>query len=154
MKWKGAIGALILSILALVLMNGCQKSSQVCFQNSCFDVEIASTPEARARGLMFRDSLEDNKGMLFIFPEENIYSFWMKNTSLPLDIIWINSQGKVVFISSNTQPCEEEPCLSIIPDSPAKYVLEIRSGRAEQIGLAIGNILTINVSQEIIKSAK
>ncbi|MCX8194121.1 MAG: DUF192 domain-containing protein [Candidatus Pacearchaeota archaeon] len=154
MEEKTIIIFVILSILVFVLVSGCQKSNEVCFNNSCFDVELALTPEARSLGLMFRDNLKDNEGMLFVFPEEKIHGFWMKNTFVPLDIIWINSQGKVVFISSNTQPCKGEPCPSIIPTSPAKYVLEIKAGRAKQIGFDVDDILTINVPKEIIESAK
>lgn len=154
MKKRAVTIILILSILTLFMINGCYKLGQVCFKDSCFDVELAITPETRARGLMFRESLEDNKGMLFIFPEEKIHVFWMKNTFLSLDIIWIDSNGKIVFISSNVQPCKEEPCPIIIPEYPAKYVLEIKAGRAEQIGLNLGDIVTINLPKNIIENVR
>ncbi len=93
---------------------------------------------------MFREKLDLDKGMLFIFEEEGEYSFWMKNTLIPLDIIWINKAKEVVFISGNTQPCQEEySCSSINPGKNAKYVLEINAGIAEKIGLKVGDKITI-----------
>src|SRR3990172_7339338 len=64
-----------------------QNVSQVCFGQECFEVEIADSPEEQAKGLMGRESLEPGKGMLFVFPEEGIYPFWMKDTLMPLDMI-------------------------------------------------------------------
>lgn len=119
------------------------QESSVCFNENCFDVEIAITPEERARGLMFRENLDDNRGMLFIFEEEDIHPFWMRNTLIPLDIIWIDSNNKVVFISRNTQPCGET-CPIIEPDEQSIYVLEINAGISERIGLDIGNELIIS----------
>ena len=77
-------------------------------------VEIADTPEKRAEGLMFRDHLNENSGMFFVFDEESSHSFWMKNTLIPLDIIWINADKKVVYIKHKAQPCNEE-CESFYP---------------------------------------
>ena len=84
---------------------------------------------------MFRDSLDKNKGMLFIYQAHSKQSFWMKNTLIPLDIIWINKDKKVVFISENAQPCKWYSCYSIKPTAEAKYVLEVNSGVVQKIGL-------------------
>ena len=93
-----------------------------------------------SRGLMFREKMDADKGMLFIFEKEGEYPFWMKNTLIPLDIIWINEDKEVVFISENAQPCNEEySCSSINPGNNAKYVLEINGGISEKIGLKIGD---------------
>lgn len=121
-----------------------KEQARVCFKEQCFDVEVAITPAERELGLMFRESLEENEGMLFIFEEEDQYSFWMKNTLIPLDIIWINAEGKVVFISENNQPCREGfPCPSIKPTEKAKYVLEVNAGVVEKTGLVIGDTVDI-----------
>lgn len=151
---KAGVLLLMLCISLLLTGSSCQKFSEVCLQEHCFQVETASTPTARETGLMFRESLSDKEGMLFIFPKEDIYSFWMKNTKMALDIAWIDSQGTVVFMSKQTQPCKTEQCEVITPTKPAKYVLEIKAGQAENIGLDVGDVLTINIAQEIIDSAK
>lgn len=152
---KKASILLLLSCMSILLLGlGCQKPSEVCFKEKCFQVEIANSPETRETGLMFREALEDDAGMLFIFPQEGLYSFWMKNTKIALDIVWIDSNSKVIFINRDTQPCQEEQCPTITPHERAKYVLEIKAGKTREIGLNNGDILTINVPQEIIKSAR
>lgn len=112
---------------------------KICFEKNCFSIEIADTLEERAEGLMFRQELADDTGMLFIFPKQGIYSFWMKNTLIPLDIIWINKEQKVVFIKKNALPCQTNICQSINPEKDAKYVLELNAGIVEIIELKIGD---------------
>lgn len=99
-----------------------------------FEVELADTPEKRTQGLMFRDSLEKNKGMIFSFAEEGFHAIWMKNTLIPLDVIWISKDQRVVDMKT-LSPCETEPCPSFRPRSPAKFILEINKGEFKgQIG--------------------
>jgi len=93
-----------------------------------FFVEVADTPETLARGLMFRDSLAKNEGMLFVFPDVGIHSFWMKNTKIPLDIAWISADKIVVDIQS-MMPCETDPCPSFVPQKEALYALEVPAGQ-------------------------
>jgi len=112
----------------------------VCFENDCFSVEIADNSEEMSRGLMFREKMDADKGMLFIFEKEGEYPFWMKNTLIPLDIIWINENKEVVLITENAQPCQKDHfCPSFKPSETAKYVLEINGGISEKIGLKIGD---------------
>ncbi len=106
-----------------------------------YSLEIARTPEDQARGLMFRESLPPRFGMLFPFPEPGVHGFWMKNTMIPLDIIWMDSAGKVIFISANTPPCKADPCPSYGPDAPAASVLEIAGGMASKEKIAVGSVL-------------
>jgi len=77
--------------------------------------------------------------MLFSFAEDKIHSFWMKNTLIPLDMIWINSRNEIVYIYENAQPCKEDPCTSITPPVEARFVLEINGGLAEELGINIGD---------------
>lgn len=93
-----------------------------------WQVEIADDDRSRHRGLMFREILEDNKGMLFVFDESRRHSFWMKNTLIPLDIIWISEDKKVTDIQT-LQPCKTEICESYQPETNAKYVLEVGAGK-------------------------
>lgn len=124
------------------------KKNRVCFKKSCFSVELAVTPEQRRQGLMSRGYLDRKEGMLFIFSEEDKHPFWMKNTWIPLDIIWINKNKEVVYISENTLPCKSNDCPIIIPSGTAQFVLEINSGTIKNIGLAIGDKLDITYSAQ------
>ncbi len=90
-------------------------------------VEIAKTPAQRHQGLMFREELEVGTGMLFVFEEEDFHSFWMKNTLIPLDIIWIGKDMNVIE-THTLQPCSTEECPTTEPSQKAKYVLEINAG--------------------------
>jgi len=110
-------------------------------------VEIARTPAQRARGLMFRTDLPKNSGMLFIFETEALHGFWMANTKIPLDIVWIDSTGKIVDISKNTPPCTQTGNLQAIcktykPKIPALYVLELNGGWTNENELKIGDNVT------------
>jgi hypothetical protein len=120
----------------------------VCLKNRCFITELAKTEAQRERGLMYVKELDKNKGMLFVFDKEGIYPFWMKNTLIPLDMIWIKEgpsagSGQVVFISENVQPCKSLICPNTIPTARAKYVLEVNAGIVEEIGLMVGDELKI-----------
>ena len=124
-----------------------KKQNLACFENHCFSVELAVTPVERKNGLMFRKNLDFDKAMLFVFEREEKHPFWMKNTLIPLDIIWINENKEVVFISENTQPCKEDFCPAIKPTEDAKYVLEISGGISNKIGVIVGNKITIKYSK-------
>ena len=127
-----------LILILLIFTFGVKKYSQVCFEENCFNVELAETAQKRVLGLMFRENLKENEGMLFIFEKEEIHPFWMKNTKIPLDIIWINNLNEIVYINKNTQPCIDY-CPTINPNKNAKYVLEINAGISDKIGLKEGD---------------
>jgi len=122
-----------------------KKELQVCFKDHCFIAELALAREEKRQGLMFRKSLEENRGMLFVYEKEEMRSFWMKNVLIPLDIIWLDQDKKVVHISENAQPCLELPCPSLKPNSPVKYVFEINGGLASEIGLVVGDKLEFQI---------
>ena len=100
-------------------------------------VEIADTYEERQQGLMNRDYLEMGKGMLFVFDQQKSLSFWMKNTLIPLDIIFFNSRGEFVSWQSMV-PCEADPCRSYLSDGPARYALEVPAGYVRDRMIGIG----------------
>jgi uncharacterized membrane protein (UPF0127 family) len=114
-----------------------QQVKSVCYEGWCFRVYVADTPDERSQGLMFVQDLPQEYGMLFIFPGEGNYSFWMKNTLIPLDIIWIDKDLKVVSVVGNVQPCQAEPCPTYLGGN-AKYVLEVNGGAANRTGLVPG----------------
>ncbi len=106
-----------------------------------YRLELALTPEDQAQGLMFRESLPERTGMLFIFPEDAPHQFWMKNTMIPLDMIWMDAAGKVLFVSADTPPCRADPCGTYGPEAPARQVLEIAGGMAKKENVTVGSTL-------------
>ncbi|MFA6128005.1 MAG: DUF192 domain-containing protein [Bacteroidales bacterium] len=103
------------------------------------DIEIADDDDKRERGLMYRREMEMNHGMLFIFAEEDQRSFWMKNTYLPLDILYLDARKKIVRIHENVATLNETPILS---DFPAKYVVEVNAGFTALYRLQTGDMMT------------
>ena len=104
-----------------------------------FTVELAATPEEQAQGLMFRESLANDAGMIFPFSPPRPASFWMRNTLIPLDMIFIRSDGTIARIAANTVPLSEE---SVESGEVVAAVLELRGGRAAQLGIREGDRVT------------
>jgi len=142
MKLRGAGGFLIaigvVIIIYYLVTSAAPSGPQVCFDGLCLETEVVETQEDRSRGLMFRESLGERVGMLFIFEKSGIYSFWMKNTLIPLDIIWIDEEMRIVRIV-NVEPCVEDPCTTYNPGVEARYVFETNIGFAEENGIGIGD---------------
>ncbi len=103
--------------------------------------ELAVTDEERARGLMFRDKLLPDQGMLFVFEEEDFHSFWMKNTLISLDMLWLDRNRRIVHIEADVPPCVADPCPSYGPKRPASFVLELKAGQAAEFGLKLNDRL-------------
>ena len=102
--------------------------------------EIVDTPEKRSAGLMYREKLGSNRGMFFIFEREQTLTFWMKNTLIPLDMIFMDGNYKIVDINENAQPCESgKICMLYVSRKPAKYVLEVNAGFVEKNNLKTGD---------------
>ncbi|MDA9878710.1 DUF192 domain-containing protein [Flavobacteriaceae bacterium] len=106
-----------------------------------FDIEIAETPYEQQTGLMYRNSLSQKNGMLFIFESSEIRSFYMKNTQIPLDLIFINDQFEIVSIYPNAKPYGQSAITSKIA---AQYILEINAGQSEQLKLKKGMKIKFN----------
>ena len=100
--------------------------------------ELADTPQKRARGLMFRDRLANDKGMLFVFEEAGQWSFWMKNTMVALDILWIGPDKRIVYIEENVPICRQDPCPEYQSNADALYALELPAGSVKRDKLAKG----------------
>lgn len=101
-------------------------------------LELALTDQERALGLMFRDVVPPDTGMLFIFAEDGIWPFWMKDTMVSLDFIWLDSAGKVVDVRSDVPPCRLDPCPSYAPRASGRAVLEMVAGSAARHGVTPG----------------
>ncbi|HYM62119.1 MAG TPA: DUF192 domain-containing protein [Thermoanaerobaculia bacterium] len=104
-------------------------------------VEVASDDATRTQGLMYRDRLPDQTGMIFLFPQSGDYPFWMKNTLIHLDMIWIDDQKRIVHVAHDVPPCKADPCPSYPPNATARYVLEVAAGVAAKHRLADGQLV-------------
>lgn len=136
-----------LAFLALLLLTACARIAEaqpavapsVAIQTEkethTFTVELAQTTPERARGLMFREHLEADAGMLFLFDSMQVQSFWMKNTKLPLDMLFIDDEGRIVGIVENAEPMTLEPRTV---GKPSRYVLELNAGTCRRLGIEAG----------------
>lgn len=141
-------GALVLVLIAMVVLAAaCVASSATITIDTAqgpvtVTAETADESAERARGLMERASLDENAGMLFVFDGDAPRSFWMKNTLIPLDMLFIDSQGRIVDMTT-MQPCRTVLCESYT-SQPARYVLEVNAGFAEKHGVAVGDVVTVD----------
>ncbi len=101
-------------------------------------LEVARTPEQIARGLMFRKDLPPDRGMLFVYEPPQPARFWMKNVTVPLDVVFLR-EGVVMDIAHSMPPCRGDMCPLYGPDGPVDQVIELRGGRANELGLAVGD---------------
>ncbi len=138
--------ALLLTALIFFISPVQKKSGNtVCFEDSCVDVELATTPKEMTIGLMNRTSLPEDMGMLFIFNEKGIHKFWMKNTLIPLDMIWLDESGKIIYIEKNAPPCNVPACPVFGPESDSKYALEVNGGYTERHKINVGDKAGIHI---------
>ncbi|KAF1701922.1 DUF192 domain-containing protein [Pseudoxanthomonas kaohsiungensis] len=108
-----------------------------------FQVEVADDDAERARGLMFRDAMADDHGMLFIHDRQEPQAYWMKNTRIPLDILYFDRDRRLVSQQRDVPPCSAgDRCPPYPSRAPAQYVLELNAGQAARLGLQDGALLT------------
>ena len=132
---------LIFLILLLVLVS-CSKQNSVLIDNGNekikINVEIADDEIEMQQGLMFRESLEESSGMIFVFEKKGMYGFWMKNTLIPLDVIFIDDNLHITGIIY-AEPCKEDPCRVYRPENQFKYVLEVNGNFTSRNNISLGN---------------
>lgn len=147
-------GLLLTCFVALTLsvrtqaVGGQDRLIQISAPNGAtIQAEIADTTEKRAKGLMYRDSLAKDRGMLFTFAEPQLWTFWMKNTRISLDIIWMDSKKRIVHIERNVPTCSrtDDGCPQYQPNDNAMYVLELAAGVADALKLQRGSVLKFQV---------
>ncbi len=136
-------------ILFLLLLPGlisaCSAQPSVQLKGERFKVEIADDDAERERGLMYVDSMKPGDGMLFLFDRQEPQAFWMKNTRIPLDILYFDEQWKLVGWSLNTPPCSlGDQCPNYPSQAPARYVLELNAGTSERLGVKFGDSLDVS----------
>ncbi|MBO9881674.1 DUF192 domain-containing protein [Xanthomonas sp. D-109] len=134
-----------LGVLLLLALSGCASAGGdhwVELGGHRYEVELAQNDATRARGLMFRDQMEADHGMLFIHDREEPQAYWMKNTKIPLDILYFDNQRKLVAQQRDVPPCSAgDACPPYPSNAPARYVLELNAGQAEQLKLQDGTEL-------------
>ena len=134
----------VLGVVALFSCASCSSAEpQVELKGERFDVELATTPQEQQLGLMFRDNMADDHGMLFVFPDSAPRRFWMKNTRIPLDIFYFDENLKLVSVAGDTKPCRVAQCPSYPSAGPARYVLELNAGKAAELAAKPGDELQL-----------
>jgi uncharacterized membrane protein (UPF0127 family) len=144
------------SLAAALACSGCAPSAAVAaapaeasvptvsLQGHRFTVEIADTTAEREHGLMDRTAMPPDHGMLFVFADAEPRTFWMKDTLIPLDILFFDSAHRLVTILQNVPPCKTNPCPTYPSTAPARYVLELNAGTAARIGARKGDVLEVS----------
>ncbi|PZD74348.1 hypothetical protein C1752_01141 [Acaryochloris thomasi RCC1774] len=117
-------------------------TAQAVMADQMIELEVARTGQQQATGLMHREPLPDNRGMLFPFPSARKVGFWMKNVPVPLDMVFLH-QGQVVGIQNSAPPCTNRPCPVYGPQVPVDQVIELRAGRANELGLQVGDSVAV-----------
>lgn len=138
----------VVMLLLLGLLAGCPKNQpSVQLLDRNFLVELANDDATRTRGLMFRDTLPEDHGMLFIFDDVQPRSFWMHNCKISLDILYFNEALELVGQALSVPPCNLAPqqCPNYPSVRPAKYVLELNAGTAEKMGVKLGDRLALKL---------
>jgi len=137
--------AFALAIAVLVCSSCTAQEPYVVLKGQRFTVELAETSEEQALGLMFRDSMAEDRGMLFLFPAESRRSFWMKNTRIPLDILYFDSDLALVSVAADARPCRSARCPSYPSEGAAQYVLELNAGKAAELDVRPGDVLELHI---------
>ena len=149
-----AVAAVIIGVVGILSIPSDSKLEKVEFPRGTvklddvvLEVQIADTEPRRVRGLMFQEQLPFDEGMLFVFDEPGIYSLWMLNMQFPLDMIWFDSNGKVVYIEKDMPPCktalETVTCTGKNSDEEAMYILEVTAGFVDEFNITEDSILEI-----------
>jgi uncharacterized membrane protein (UPF0127 family) len=120
------------------------QDTEIAVGSTRFQVELARTPQERRRGLMFREQLPEGHGMLFVQPEPAPARFWMKNTYIPLDLLYFDDSGELLEIMADVPPCTTPLCPTYDVSVPVKYILEINAGSAAELGLVRGDRLQLD----------
>ncbi|RDI96952.1 DUF192 domain-containing protein [Dyella solisilvae] len=140
---KRLLAPLLFVLPATVFAAAAHDAPGVQLHGHHFTTEFATNDAAREHGLMMRTELAADHSMLFVFPKDDQRWFWMKNTLIPLDILYFDGNRRLVSVQANVPPCKADPCPSYPSDLPARYVLELPAGMAAKIGAMVGDELTI-----------
>lgn len=132
--------------VTLVFLAACSQVSSpfVEFGDSKFFVKVVETPEDLQKGLMFVESMPENEGMLFIFDDFAPRTFWMKNTLIPLDMIFVDENFVVVDVKEDVPPCKADPCETYPSEFSSKFVVELNAGSVKEHNISVGSIMRMS----------
>ena len=136
---------LYVALVCAAFASGCSNARNLWVKlgDREYSIEVADDDKERQHGLMFRESMEEDHGMLFIHDTQMPLAYWMKNTKIPLDILYFDNDRKLVSQQRDVPPCSlGDGCPPYPSNAPARYVLELNAGQAEKIGLKEGDVLT------------
>ncbi|MBU5689641.1 MAG: DUF192 domain-containing protein [Candidatus Aenigmatarchaeota archaeon] len=141
----------MLAVFLLIILSGCiqntdyKKVEIITNQEEIkLNLEVADTFEEMSRGLMFRQKLGESEGMIFVFDKEKMTSFWMKNTLIPLDMIFVSENGTINEIKVDVQPCYQDPCETYPSKYPSKFVIELNANYTVKKNINVGDFVKIN----------
>ncbi|HVA55973.1 MAG TPA: DUF192 domain-containing protein [Gammaproteobacteria bacterium] len=120
------------------------RTEQIELGHHRFKAEIAATDAAREHGLMNRTHMTASHGMLFVYADAQPRYFWMKDTLIPLDILFFDAQRHLINVSADTPPCKADPCPTFASAAPAKYVLELNAGTVKSLGIKTGDAFKLD----------
>ena len=132
---------------AAVLLSGAAAAASGAYveiKGHRYTIEIAADDKSREHGLMDRTEMAADHGMLFVFDDDAMRTFWMKNTKISLDMLFFDGDRKLISIQHNVPPCVADPCAAYSSGAPARYVLELNAGESEKLGLTSGDPIEIH----------
>jgi len=130
--------------LAVTLQACAAKGPSIDLKGQSYSIELAEDDASREHGLMDRDSMPTDHGMLFVFQDDAPRAFWMKNCKFPQDMLFFDENRKLVSVQHDVPACTADPCPPYSSGAPARYVLELNAGQAKKLGLTPGDELTIH----------
>ncbi len=140
-RWLAPIVLLLVSCSGTATTQGATAAVELHGQR--IQVELATDDASRQHGLMMRTELAADHGMLFVFPHSGPQAFWMKNTLIPLDILYFDTDRRLVSMQLDVPPCKADPCPTYPSEAPALYVLELSAGTAQRMGVHRGDELKV-----------
>lgn len=142
-----ALGAVVLGALNVMALLNEQKVA-VLLGNGTFKTTLADTDEKRTEGLAGVSSLEPSEGMLFVFPENDTWTIWMKGMTMPIDIIWLDDNKRVIHAETNVQP-DAPPYVKYAPEKPARYVVELPAGSIRKHGIKMKEVAVFQLPEKV-----
>ncbi len=154
-KWRTKItgilivglGAILIVVAVLFISNHVQTRQEVHLGSSVFNVRLAETEFARQKGLSGVESMAANEGLLMAFAGDNQWGIWMKDMKIPLDIVWLDTNKKVIYIVTDALP-SLGTSKTFQPDNPARYVLEVPAGSVKSGAIKIGDVASFTLERE------